>query len=57
MFFLVGVDDPKVAAAAMQPGAKPLPINRSPFFAPKSEPSIWTGVEAVTLALLSVLSD
>jgi hippurate hydrolase len=55
MFFFVGVNDPKVVAAAMQPGAKPLPFNHSPFFAPVPEPSIKTGAEAMTLAVLSVL--
>jgi hippurate hydrolase len=33
----------------------PLPANHSPFFAPVAEPSIRTGVEAMTLAVLNVL--
>lgn len=57
MFFFVGVSDPKVVAAAMQPGGKPLPFNHSPFFAPVPEPAIKTGAEAMTLAVLSVLGQ
>jgi hippurate hydrolase len=55
MFFFVGVSDPKVVAASMQPGGKPLPFNHSPFFAPVPEPSIKTGAEAMSLAVLTVL--
>ncbi|MBO9545732.1 amidohydrolase [Caulobacter sp.] len=34
---------------------KPVPTNHSPFFAPTPEPTIRTGVEAMTLAVLGVL--
>ncbi|WP_454758905.1 amidohydrolase [Caulobacter segnis] len=33
---------------------KPVPTNHSPFFAPTPEPTIRTGVEAMTLAVLNV---
>ncbi len=55
MFFLVGVYDPKDVEAARQPGAKPLPINHSPFFAPVPEPSIKTAMKAMSLAVLTAL--
>ncbi|HWU79520.1 MAG TPA: amidohydrolase [Caulobacter sp.] len=34
---------------------RPLPVNHSPFFAPTPEPSIRTGVEAMTLAVMNVV--
>ena len=55
MFFFIGVYDPKQVADSMKPGGKPLPFNHSPFFAPVPEPSIKTGVEAMSLAVLNVL--
>ncbi|GGH60372.1 N-acyl-L-amino acid amidohydrolase [Comamonas phosphati] len=55
MFFVVGVHDPKKVAEASQPGAKPLPFNHSPFFAPVPEPTIKTGVQAMTLAVMNVM--
>jgi len=52
--FQIGVYDPaRVAAAAA--GGDPLPVNHSPFYAPVPEPTIKTGVEAMTLAMLEVL--
>ena len=56
MFFFIGVNDPKTIADSKLPGGKPLPFNHSPFFAPVPEPSIETGVKAMTLAVLNVLS-
>ena len=56
MFFFIGVYDPKTIADSMQPGGKPLPFNHSPYFAPVPEPSIETGVKAMSLAVLNVLS-
>ena len=47
--------DPKQYADSLKPGAKPLPFNHSPFFAPVPEPSIKTGVDAMTLAVLNVM--
>lgn len=55
MFFFVGVLDPKTVADAMRPGGKPLAFNHSPYFAPVPEPSIKTGVEAMTTAVLSAM--
>jgi hippurate hydrolase len=55
MFFFIGVYDPKQVAESTKPGGKPLPFNHSPFFAPVPEPSIKTGVRAMSLAVLNVL--
>ena len=55
MFFFIGVYDPKQVADAKKPGGKPLPFNHSPFFAPVPEPSIKTGVEAMTLVVMDAL--
>jgi hippurate hydrolase len=56
MFFFVGVSDPQQVAESMKPGGKPLPVNHSPFFAPVPEPSIKTSVQAMSLAVLNVLT-
>jgi amidohydrolase len=56
MFFFVGVYDPKDVLASRQPGAKPLPFNHSPFFAPVPEPSLKTSIKAMSLAVLSELA-
>jgi len=56
MFFFVGVLDPQQVAESMKPGGKPLPVNHSPFFAPVPEPSIKTSVQAMSLAVLNVLT-
>jgi hippurate hydrolase len=55
MFFFIGVYDPKQVADSMAPGGKPLPFNHSPYFAPVPEPSIKTGVQAMSLAVLNAL--
>ena len=55
MFFFLGVSDPKEVAESQKPGGKPLPFNHSPYFAPVPEPSITTGVQAMTAAVLSAL--
>jgi amidohydrolase len=52
--FQIGVYDPKRAADAAAGGA-PLPSNHSPLFAPVPEPTIRTGVEAMTLAVINVM--
>ncbi|WP_456750619.1 amidohydrolase [Bradyrhizobium sp. USDA 4461] len=57
MMFYVGVTSKEVIAASLKPGGKPVPANHSPFFAPVPEPAIKTGVEATTIALLSVLAS
>ena len=56
MFFFVGVSDPQQVAESMKPGGKPLPFNHSPFFAPVPEPSIKTSVQAMSLAVLNILT-
>ncbi len=56
MFFLIGVYPPERVAESMKPGGKPLPSNHSPLFAPVPEPSIKTGVQAMSLAVLNVLT-
>ncbi len=54
-FFNIGVYDPAQVAAANAGGA-PLPVNHSPQFAPVPEPTIRTGVEAMTLAVINALA-
>jgi metal-dependent amidase/aminoacylase/carboxypeptidase family protein len=56
MFFFVGVLDPQDVAASMKPGGKPPAFNHSPFFAPVLEPSIKTGVQAMSVAVLTALA-
>jgi hippurate hydrolase len=52
-FSLGGYDPAKIAAA--KAGGPPLPVNHSPYFAPTPEPSIRTGTEAMTLAVMTLL--
>jgi hippurate hydrolase len=52
-WFWGGFDDERIAQAAAQ--RKPLPSNHSPEFAPVIEPTLSTGVEALTIAALSQL--
>lgn len=54
LFFLIGVYDPDRIAAADR-GGPPLAFNHSPHYAPVPEPTIRTGVEAMTLAVLREL--
>jgi amidohydrolase len=54
MFFFIGVYDQKRIDEAKS-GGTPLPFNHSPYFAPVAEPSIRTGVEAMSLAVLTAL--
>jgi metal-dependent amidase/aminoacylase/carboxypeptidase family protein len=53
MFFNIGVYEPERVAAAAQGTGPQLPSNHSPLFAPVPKPTIETGVEAMTLAVLS----
>lgn len=55
VYFSIGGNDPKAVAAAAKSG-KGLPVNHSPQFAPVPEPTIRTGVTAMTLAVLDVLT-
>jgi hippurate hydrolase len=56
LYFSLGGYDPAKIAAAKASGV-PLPENHSPYFAPTPEPSIRTGTEAMTLAVMSVLGN
>lgn len=55
VYFSIGGYDPAVIAKAKAEG-KVLPVNHSPYFAPVPEPSIRTGVEAMTLAVMNVMA-
>ena len=54
VFFSIGGSDP-ARLAELRAAGKPVPANHSPFFAPTPEPSIRTGVRAITLAVLNAL--
>ena len=54
VYFGLGGSDPAEAAKAKAEGRE-LPVNHSPYFAPVAEPTIRTGVEAMTLAVLNVV--
>ena len=54
MFFNIGVYEPERVAAAGEGDGPQLPANHSPMFAPVPKPTIETGVEAMTLAVLSL---
>jgi hippurate hydrolase len=56
MFFNIGVYEPDRVAAARD-GGPPLPGNHSPLFAPVPKPTIETGIEAMTLAVLSAFDE
>lgn len=55
-YFSIGGLDPSAVAQSQASGV-PLPGNHSPQFAPLPEPTIRTGVEAMTLAVLSALAN
>jgi metal-dependent amidase/aminoacylase/carboxypeptidase family protein len=57
MFFRIGVYEPERVAAAREGESPQLPGNHSPLFAPVPKPTIETGVEAMTLAVLSVFDQ
>ncbi len=52
IFWIGAVAPEKVAAA--KAGGPPLPSLHSPFFAPEPEPTLKTGVEAMTRAALEL---
>jgi hippurate hydrolase len=54
VFFGLGVYDPARMAAAKVKGI-PVPANHSPFFAPVPEPTIRTGVMAMSLAVMNAM--
>jgi hippurate hydrolase len=57
MFFNIGVYEPERVAAARDGSGPQLPPNHSPLFAPVPKPTIETGVEAMTLAVLSTFNQ
>src|SRR3569832_854619 len=57
MFFNIGVYEPERVAAARDGSGPQLPSNLSPLFAPVPKPTIETGVEAMTLAVLSTFDQ
>jgi hippurate hydrolase len=54
LFFTIGGGDPAAVAAAANGGPQ-LPDNHSPYFAPIPEPTIRTGVMAMSLAALNAM--
>lgn len=54
--FWLGTIDPKRIAEAQREDAKPLPSLHSALFAPVPEPTLKTGVTAMSMAVLNVLS-
>jgi amidohydrolase len=57
MFFNIGVYEPERVAAAYNGTGPQLPSNHSPQFAPVPKPTIETGIEAMTLAVLSAFDQ
>jgi hippurate hydrolase len=57
MYFDIGVYEPERVVAARAGAGPQLPANHSPMFAPVPKPTIETGVEAMTLAVLSVFDQ
>jgi amidohydrolase len=57
MFFNIGIYEPESVAAANNGTGPQLPPNHSPQFAPVPKPTIATGVEAMTLAVLSAFDQ
>src|ERR1700730_12207798 len=57
MFFNIGVYEPERVAAAREGTGPWPPSNHSPLFAPVPKPTIETGVEAMTLAVLSTFDQ
>jgi hippurate hydrolase len=55
-YFSLGGLDPAMLTKAHANGT-PVPANHSPYFAPVPEPTIRMGVEAMTLAILNVVSN
>ena len=57
MYFNIGVYEPERVAAARDGSGPQLPSNHSPLFAPVPKPTIETGIEAMTLAVLSAFDQ
>jgi hippurate hydrolase len=56
LFFEIGIYEPSRVEAARN-GGPAVPFNHSPLYAPVPEPTIRTGVKAMTLAVLDVVGD
>jgi len=56
VYFGIGGSEPTMLAQYKAEG-KPIPVNHSPYFAPQPKPTIRTGVETLTLAVLSVMAN
>ncbi|WP_230598518.1 amidohydrolase [Xanthomonas albilineans] len=54
LYFSIGGLDPQWLQQAKQKGER-IPVNHSPDFAPVPQPSIRTGVEAMTLAVMNAM--
>ncbi len=57
LIFWTGGNDPKAMKAAREGKAPPPPGNHSPFFAPIPEPTLKTGVHAMTVGALELLGQ
>jgi amidohydrolase len=57
LMFWLGSVDPKLIEASRQPGGPPLPSAHSSAYAPVPEPTIRTGVRAMTSLALGLLGD
>ena len=55
--FWLGTIDPKRIGESEREGAKPLPSLHSDSFAPMPEPTIKTGVLAMSMAVLNALKE
>ena len=56
LIFWTGGNDPKAMRAAREGRAPAPPANHSPFFAPLPEPTLKTGVHAMTVGALELLA-
>jgi amidohydrolase len=56
VIFWTGGSDPAAMKAAREGKALPPPANHSPFFAPIPEPTLTTGVQAITAGALELLA-
>ena len=57
MMFQIGAYDPARVAAARDGTGPELPPNHSPYFAPVPRPTMETGVEAMTIAVIEAFSQ
>ena len=57
MMFQIGVYEPERVAAARAGTGPELPPNHSPFFAPVPRPTMETGVEAMTIAVIEAFAQ